>query len=341
MSFETPPKKDSSHSEKFNKDIKSKLEDNKEEVEGNYEELGKSIKEIRKDFRKLVEVSPDPESLSPLELELYGNEEAVEQLVDNSEIPESESSRLKKERRTKELAEKYQKYEQGFFEFKNNKTQEAIRNQIGESFGFNFSSNFIENPDEVDPSINHEPWYDIMATAGYAWSRSQEDLSNLSKEQKEEYASIAKEVEKDIEELLSKTDKANPEALEYGIRKVSDKTKEFIWEQIKNKYSDEISNRSLESIIKRNADKNFAKEAWKILSSRADIPLISLLRISKNAEGTPKREAASKLLSELESLEKEAEEKNQEAINKLKRFGYKKHPEQYQRTKKNLESISS
>ncbi len=314
--------------ESFNKESeKSGPEEelSSESNENQQEVLDEGFENIKDVFDDLAEAYPGPDKLSPMQIELYGVSEGKDALGDLSD-----------DRLREKTAKQYEEHDPGFTEFKNNLLQDQVRNSIGESFGLNFQSDFMELPHKVAETKSHEPWYDIMGTISYARTVAESEINNLSEAKEEEYLSKADKLEGEVQSLLANVKNADPNALAYGMQYVSEETKSFLWNEIQDKYSDQVSVSSLEKIVRRNAGEEESGQAWEIFKDRPNVPLIKMLRISEYAEGTPQKEAASQLLSRLEALENQAKQGDKEAVDQLKPFGYQELPEKYQSTKESL-----
>ena len=124
---------------------------------------------------------------------------------------------------------------------KTDKLKDAIRDGIGESYGLNFTSEFLELPEEGAEIESKEDlkelWYDIVGSIDYAWSQAGND-DWLSDEAMSELEDLAESMETNTRKLLTQVDFADPDALAYGMKRVSSRTRNFLWRQIKNKAQD-------------------------------------------------------------------------------------------------------
>jgi succinylglutamate desuccinylase len=84
----------------------------------------------------------------------------------------------------------------------------------------------------------------------------------LNEEQREQVKQIKESLESSVDTVLRQVDFADPNALAYGIRRVSEDMQEMFWEQISEKYEDKISDFSLEQVIRKVGAEDIKDGAW-------------------------------------------------------------------------------
>lgn len=273
----------------------------------------KAFEKFRMLYGQFIDSTPKPNSLSGVDIKLYGDKEGVEQTQLSISDQYSYNPNV-------EITQKYKQFDPDLTVLWGNRTASQIRHGIGEGFGLNFGSAFLSNPDDLDQDMVHEPWYDLFATLGYI---RKVDTSKLSDSQKERIAHLKDKIEEQIFVFLEQI-QANPDALAYGMKNVSPENVTKLWEIIKQKYSESIGSGTLEQVITVNTKTAIAEEAWQILKTRSDFDVIVLKRLvdNSNLPNTIRKEAAQIMLAKLKELEERELEGDKQAADELKFYGY-------------------